>query len=183
MAIQSHFHNNLGLSEFTFMTNFQNPLTLIAFYFENIFQFNVVVFVLTSIAIFALHGFSILLITEKYEYFLHNNSISLRSRVSFIPYTLTMLVIMSTHLIDLLYLAYMLDGMNVFSDHLTSFYFAGEMYTTLGYGSYQLAPEWRGLPFIIGFTGLFSASISGAGLFTMLQDLGSVRSKANSYQK
>ena len=83
---------------------------------------------------------------------------------------------------DLLYLAYMLDGMKVFPDQLTSFYFAGEMYTTLGYGSYQLAPEWRGLPFIIGFTGLFSASISGAGLFTMLQDLGAVRSKARSRQ-
>ncbi len=164
------------------MTNFQNPLTLIAFYFENIFQLNIAVFIFTSIIIFALHGFTILLITEKYEYFLHNNSIGLKTRISFIPYTLTMLVIMSTHLIDLLYLAYMLDGMKVFPDQLTSFYFAGEMYTTLGFGSYKFAPEWRGLPFIIGFTGLFSASISGAGLFTMLQDLGIVRSKARPRQ-
>lgn len=166
-----------------FMTNFQNPLTLIAFYFENIFHLNIAVFILTSIVIFALHGFTILFITERYEYFLHNNSISLKTRVSFIPYTLTMLLIMSTHLLDLLYLAYMIDGMGVFSDKLTSFYFAGEMYTTLGYGDYQLAPEWRGLPFTIGFTGLFSASISGAGLFTMLQDLGIVRSKSRANQR
>jgi hypothetical protein len=159
------------------MTNFQNPLTLIAFYFENIFHFNIAVFLFTSIVIFAIHGFTILLITERYEHFLHNNSFSLKVRVSFIPYTLTMFVIMLTHVMDLLYLAYMLDGMSVFSDKLTSFYFAGEMYTTLGYGNYQLAPEWRGLPFTIGFTGLFSASISGAGLFTMLQDLGRIRSK------
>lgn len=95
------------------------------------------------------------------------------------PYTMTMLLIMSTHLTDLLYLAYMLNGMNVFSDPLTSFYFAGEMYTTLGYGNYPLTPEWRGLPFIIGFTGLFSVSISGAGLFTMLQDLGKARAKVS----
>jgi Ion channel len=165
------------------MTNFQNPLTLFTFYFENIFHINIAVFILVSIFIFAIHGFTILFITERYEYFLHNNSINLKKRVGFIPYTLTMLVIMSTHLMDLLYLAYMLDGMKVFPDQLTSFYFAGEMYTTLGYGSYQLAPEWRGLPFIIGFTGLFSASISGAGLFTMLQDLGTVRSKARSHQQ
>ena len=151
------------------------------FYFENIFHFNIVVFILTSIIIFALHGFTILLITERYEYFLHNSSISLKTRISFIPYTLTMFVIMATHVIDLLYLAYMIDGMKVFTDQLTSFYFAGEMYTTLGYGNYQLASEWRGLPFIIGFTGLFSASISGAGLFTMLQDLGRVRSQRVSH--
>ena len=62
--------------------------------------------------------------------------------------------------------------MQVFSDPLTAFYFSGEMYTTLGYGNYVLPPEYRGLPFVIGFTGLFSASISGAGMYSMLQDLG-----------
>jgi hypothetical protein len=73
--------------------------------------------------------------------------------------------------------------MGVFTDQLTSFYFAGEMYTTLGYGNFVLAPQWRGLPLIIGFTGLFSVSISGAGLFSMLQELARFRYQSKSHSK
>lgn len=90
------------------------------------------------------------------------------------PYALAMLVILQTHLMDLFYFAYMLDGMMIFpipSPH----FFAREMYALLGYGSYQLPPEWRGLPFLIGFTGLFAVSISGSGLYTTLQGLGRIK--------
>jgi len=162
------------------MTNFQNPLTLLVFYAEHIFSRNINVFIVTAICIFSIHSFTVLSVTNKYERFLNGSLLTLKMRTGFIAYTLTMLFIMFTHLMDLLYFAYILDGMGVFTDRLTSFYFAGEMYTTLGYGSYQLADEWRRLPFIIGFTGLFSASISGAGLFTMLQDLGRIRNKKSS---
>ena len=162
------------------MTNFQNPLTLFVFYAEHIFSKNINIFIVTAICIFSLHSFTVLFVTSKYEQFLHGSLLTLKMRTGFIAYTLTMLFIMFTHLMDLLYFAYMLDGMGVFTNQLTSFYFAGEMYTTLGFGNYQLADKWRGLPFIIGFTGLFSASISGAGLFTMLQDLGRIRSKKSS---
>jgi hypothetical protein len=58
--------------------------------------------------------------------------------------------------------------MHVFPDPLTAFYFVGEMYTTVGFGSYTLEPQWRSLPLIIAFSGLFSFSISASVLFNVL---------------
>jgi len=152
------------------MTDFKNPFTLFTFYANHIFGEKIDVFIFSAIAILIVHSFTVLFIAKKFKWFISSSSFTLR--YSFFVYLVAMLLIVISHLLDLLYFSYMLDGMQVFVDPLTAFYFAGEMYTTLGYGNYQLGPEWRGLPFIIGFTGLFSVSISGAGLFTMLQDLG-----------
>ncbi|QWD78735.1 ion channel [Polynucleobacter sp. MWH-Svant-W18] len=151
---------------------FQNPLPLLIFYANHIFGEKIDVFIITAILIFSLHSFFILLVANRFQYFVNSSSDSSGKYFRFIVYTIAMLFIMMSHLMDLLYFSYVMDCMKVFSDPLTAFYFVGEMYTTLGYGNYQLGPEWRGLPFVIGFTGLFSASISGAGLFTMLQYLG-----------
>lgn len=145
------------------------------FYVNHIFGEKIDVFIVTSILIFTLHGFTILFITNRFSSFISKSGSASRVRASYLVYTLSMLVIMLSHIMDLLYFSYVLDCMKVFPEPLTAFYFAGEMYTTLGYGSYQLSPELRGLPFCIGFTGLFSASISGAGLYSMLQDLAGVR--------
>jgi hypothetical protein len=49
-----------------------------------------------------------------------------------------------------------------------TFFFAGEMYTTVGYGNYKLTEQWRILPIIISFTGIFAVSMSGAALYTMM---------------
>jgi hypothetical protein len=157
------------------MINLENPLPLLAFYGNHIFGEKIDVFIVTAILIFTLHGFTILFITNRYSAFITKSTDAWRVKVSYLVYTLTVLVILLTHLMDLLYFSYVIDCMHVFSDRLTSFYFAGEMYTTLGYGSYSLPPELRGLPFVIGFTGLFSASISGAGMYSMLQELARVR--------
>ena len=157
------------------MIDFQNPIPLMVFYVNHIFGEKIDIFIATSILIFTLHSFTILFITNRFSSFINKSESAARVRASYLLYTLTMLVIMLTHIMDLLYFAYVLDCMKVFSEPLTAFYFAGEMYTTLGYGSYQLPPGLRGLPFCIGFTGLFSASISGAGLYSMLQDLAGVR--------
>jgi hypothetical protein len=45
---------------------------------------------------------------------------------------------------------------------------AGEMYRTVGYGDYKLAEQWRVLPIIISFTGIFAVSMSGAALYSMM---------------
>jgi hypothetical protein len=157
------------------MINFENPLPLLAFYGNHIFGEKIDVFIVTAILIFAMHGFFILFLTNRYSSFINKSTDAWRVRASYVVYTLTMLVILWSHLMDLLYFSYVIDCMHVFSDRLTAFYFAGEMYTTLGYGSYTLPPELRGLPFVIGFTGLFSASISGACMYSMLQELARVR--------
>jgi len=154
------------------MATFHNPFPLFSFYLSHIFGEKIDVFILTAIAIFMLHSFTILFITSRFSAYINKPFNGWRAKTCYLVFTLTTLLILFTHLADLLYFSYVMDCMQVFSDPLTSFYFSGEMYTTLGYGTYYLAPEYRGLPFIIGFTGLFSASISGAGMFSMLQDLG-----------
>jgi hypothetical protein len=159
--------------------NFQNPLPLLAFYVDHIFGDQINVFIFTAALIFTLHSFTVLIITNRFSSFMSDSSKGWRKRFSFLIYTLVMLLIMLTHLVDLLYFSYVLDSMKVFSDPMTAFFFSGEMYTTLGYGSYQLPDGLRGLPFVIGFTGLFSASISGAGLYSMLQDLGRASRQAS----
>ncbi len=164
-------------------THFQNPITLLVFYFNNIFGEQIDIFIALAALIVIIHSFTILTIARAFEAFITNSSFSRNFRLGIFPYTFTMLVIVMTHILDLLYFAYLIDGMGVFTDQLTSFYFAGEMYTTLGYGNFVLAPQWRGLPLIIGFTGLFSVSISGAGLFSMLQELARFRYQSKSHSK
>ena len=159
------------------MTNFQNPLTLLAFYAHNIFNANIDVFIFSAIILFVIHCFVVLTLARVFGWFVSSNTLSRALRVSFLPYAFVMFLIMLTHVMDLLFYAYMLDGMGVFSDPIASFYFAGEMYTTVGYGNYQLSPEWRGLPLVIAFSGIFAVSISGAGLFNMLHILLIERSK------
>jgi hypothetical protein len=42
------------------------------------------------------------------------------------------------------------------------------MYTTVGFGNYVLPQEWKILPIIISFSGIFAVSMSGAALYTMM---------------
>jgi hypothetical protein len=45
------------------------------------------------------------------------------------------------------------------------------MYTTIGYGTYVLSSQWKMLPIIIAFSGIFAVSMSGAALYTMMGSL------------
>ena len=54
---------------------------------------------------------------------------------------------------------------------INAYYFVGEMYTTLGFGSFKVNPEWRTLPILISISGIFSSAISGAALYSMLNAL------------
>ena len=66
------------------------------------------------------------------------------------------------------FLSYICVALQVFPTNPQTFYFAGEMYTTVGYGDYTLSERWRILPIIISFSGIFAVSMSGAALYSMM---------------
>jgi hypothetical protein len=81
---------------------------------------------------------------------------------------LAILLIIAIHLLEIIAWAYICLGLQVFPTNLQTLYFAGEMYTTVGYGEYLLTARWRILPIIISFSGIFAVSMSGAALYTMM---------------
>jgi hypothetical protein len=76
--------------------------------------------------------------------------------------------ILMTHFIDIVVWSYALIALKIFEVDTNAFYFAGEMYTTLGFGNFPLPENWRILPIMVAFSGIFSASMSGAILFNMI---------------
>jgi hypothetical protein len=88
-----------------------------------------------------------------------------------ISYFVAIFLIILGHFGDLILWTYALIPLNIFNNNPDTLYFVGEMYVTIGYGSFQLEKEWRILPIIIAFTGIFSASMSAAALFNMLGSL------------
>jgi len=88
-----------------------------------------------------------------------------------ISYFISILLVIIGHFADIFMWTYALIPLKIFTNNPEVFYFAGEMYTTVGFGSYELEKNWRILPIIIAFTGIFAASMSGAALFNMLSSL------------
>ena len=64
--------------------------------------------------------------------------------------------------------SYVCVALKVFPTNPQTFYFAGEMYTTVGYGDWNLAEKWKILPIIISFSGIFAVSMSGAAMYSMM---------------
>ena len=87
---------------------------------------------------------------------------------SFLSYFIAILLVIAIHLAEIVVWAYICVALRVFPTNPQTFYFAGEMYTTVGYGNYNLAEQWRILPIIISFSGIFAVSMSGAALYTMM---------------
>ena len=88
-----------------------------------------------------------------------------------ISYFIAILLVIAGHLIDIILWTYALIPLKIFVSNPDALYFAGEMYVTVGFGSFQLEKNWRILPIIIAFTGIFAASMSAAALFNMLSSL------------
>ncbi len=65
-------------------------------------------------------------------------------------------IILMTHLIEILVIATIVDTIQAMPDFRTAFYFAGETYTTLGYGDVLLPHGWRQLALFIAMSGLFT---------------------------
>ncbi|OJI05847.1 ion channel [Polynucleobacter sp. MWH-Adler-W8] len=87
---------------------------------------------------------------------------------SFLSYFIAILLVIAIHLSEIVIWTYICVALKVFPTNPQTFYFAGEMYTTVGYGDYKLSEQWRILPIIISFSGIFAVSMSGAALYTMM---------------
>ena len=90
---------------------------------------------------------------------------------NFVSYFIAILLIIAVHFAEIIAWAYICVALKVFPTNPQTFYFAGEMYTTVGYGNYSLTEHWRVLPIIISFTGIFAVSMSGAALYSMMVNL------------
>ena len=80
-------------------------------------------------------------------------------------------LIFMTHLVDMIVWTYALIALKIFEVDTNAFYFVGEMYTTIGYGTFSLPENWKILPVIIAFSGIFAVSMSGAVLFNMISQI------------
>ena len=87
---------------------------------------------------------------------------------SFLSYFIAILLVIAIHMFEIVVWAYICVALKVFPTNPQTFYFAGEMYTTVGYGDYKLSEQWKILPIIISFSGIFAVSMSGAALYTMM---------------
>lgn len=116
----------------------------------------------------ALHAMAVLGIASAFHAI---DNVMTRRRIygaSFISYFFAILLVIAIHLAEIVIWAYICVALKVFPTNPQTFYFAGEMYTTVGFGSYKLSEQWRILPIIISFSGIFAVSMSGAALYTMM---------------
>jgi hypothetical protein len=116
-----------------------------------------------------LHGIAVLVIASAFhaiDRFL--KTIPHLAGGSFISYFFAILLIILTHITEIVAWTYVLVAFAVFPGVTQTFYFVGEMYTTLGFGNYPLPSSWQILPILISFSGIFSVSMSGAALYSMM---------------
>ena len=124
--------------------------------------------VVAACLMLTLHGVAVLMIASTFHWIdakLENKQIF---GANFLSYFIAILLIIALHLIEIITWAYICVALKVFSSNPQTLYFAGEMYTTVGYGVYKIAEQWRILPIIISFTGIFAVSMSGAALYSMM---------------
>ena len=119
----------------------------------------------------AVHGVAVLTIAGTF----HALDRHMQNRkiygANFLSYFIAILLIVGSHLCEIVAWAYLCVALKVFPTNPQTFYFAGEMYTTVGYGDYSLSEQWRILPIIISFSGIFAVSMSGAAMYSMMGTL------------
>ncbi len=119
----------------------------------------------------AIHGGAVLTIAGTF----HALDRHMKNRkiygANFLSYFVAILLIIASHLTEIVAWAYLCVALKVFQTNPQTFYFAGEMYTTVGYGDYNLSEHWRILPIIISFSGIFAVSMSGAAMYSMMGTL------------
>lgn len=126
------------------------------------------VMVMSACLMLAVHAIVVLGIAGAFHAI---DDVMIRRRIfgaSFLSYFIAILLVIAIHLVEIVVWAYICVALKVFPTNPQTFYFAGEMYTTVGYGDYKLAEQWKILPIIISFSGIFAVSMSGAALYTMM---------------
>lgn len=124
--------------------------------------------VIIACGMLAVHGIAVLAIAGAFHAI---DGLMNRKRIyggSFLSYFIAILLVIASHLGEIVVWAYICVALKVFPTNPQTFYFAGEMYTTVGYGNYILPEHWRILPIIISFSGIFAVSMSGAALYSMM---------------
>ncbi|APB98838.1 ion channel [Polynucleobacter asymbioticus] len=119
----------------------------------------------------ALHAIAVLVIAATYH---GTDRLMTKKRIygaSFVSYFIAILLVIAMHLSEIVIWAYICVALKVFPTNPQTFYFAGEMYTTVGFGNWTLTQNWKILPIIISFSGIFAVSMSGAALYTMMNSL------------
>ncbi|QWD91788.1 ion channel [Polynucleobacter sp. MWH-Braz-FAM2G] len=115
-----------------------------------------------------LHGVAVLIIAGAFHWIdrkLQNRRVY---GANFLSYFIAILLIIGSHFLEIIAWTYICMALKVFPTNPQTFYFAGEMYTTVGFGDYKLSEQWRILPIIISFSGIFAVSMSGAALYSMM---------------
>jgi len=125
---------------------------------------------IVAVLVVLIHGVLILFIMACFNEIHKRYSGSKTKALDTLIYFTVVLLIMFSHLIDIFTWTYAMASVNVFPGVIKTFYFAGEMYTNLDHNDplYKLGPEWRMLPILISFSGLFAVAISGAALYSLL---------------
>lgn len=133
-----------------------------------------------SCLMLTLHGVAVLSIAGTFHWIdqkLENKRVY---GANFVSYFIAILLIIAVHFVEIIAWAYICVALKVFPTNPQTFYFAGEMYTTVGYGNYTLSEHWRVLPIIISFSGIFAVSMSGAALYSMM---GALLGRSNQNQR
>jgi len=123
---------------------------------------------LTAIAMLVAHALFILLVGKIYQVLIDWADNTGMFWLSIPFYMMAVGIVFMTHIADIIIWTYALIALNIFEVDINAFYFAGEMYTTVGYGTFPLPENWKILPIVVAFSGIFAASMSGAVLFNMI---------------
>jgi len=126
------------------------------------------IIVLLACLMLTIHGVAVLAIASAFHALDRKLSTRKVYGANFLSYFIAILLIIASHLAEIIAWAYVCVAFKVFATNPQTFYFAGEMYTTVGYGDYTLSEHWRILPILISFSGIFSVSMSGAAMYSMM---------------
>lgn len=152
---------------FDYLSSSSGPIALTKLYLANVFSGPLGALAFNVVLILAFHAVTMYFLTLLFMKIIDKTHFGGNFLGSFIIYFAAIYIVLQSHVIDILMLSISLDSIKVFADPLNSFYYVVGLYTTVG-SNYTPAPEWQGLSLIIPFCGLFSFSLSGSALFTML---------------
>jgi hypothetical protein len=124
-----------------------------------------------AVGMLTLHGVCILLIGKIFHSCIRLIYGGGNRVLSILTYMIATGLILCTHFLDILIWTYTVIGLKVFDNDLHAFYYIGAYYTTVGTTSFVVPQNWQILPIFISFTGIFSASLSAAVLYSMINTL------------
>lgn len=153
------------------MADLPNFFTLFARVRSSLPIDEVYVVAIVAVGMLAMHALLILFVGKIYQILIDWADSKSLLWLSVPFYMVAVGLIFVTHLIDIVIWTYSLIALKIFEVDIDAFYFVGEMYTTIGYGSFLLPENWKILPVMIAFSGIFAASMSGAILFNMISQI------------